>query len=257
MQPSFLQLHSIVENLNTLRNIYVLFSSRLITKLAGSISSVYRQSLPYEDTVQVGSFGIARAAYRYHPSCGIRFSTYAAGWFYKEVQRQALSSRLVRISSNMVERYSQVNKRKCLQMEPGAFPQLSDAISVEDEDMLHYCGFENKSGHEHHLRPPLSVFRFTPHTSSGEEVIEFLRIQDIDLVILDMIMGHGLNSRETYEEIVTFKPTQKAVIATGFSDIDEVGRSLQLGVRGISKKPFTTPQLSVILRTALGAMPAA
>lgn len=150
-QPSFLQLHSIVENLNTLRNIYVLFSSRLITKLAGSISSVYRQSLPYEDTVQVGSFGIARAAYRYHPSCGTRFSTYAAGWFYKEIQRQALSSRLVRISSNMVERYSQVNKRWCLQMEPGAFPQLSDAIPVENEDMLHYCGFDNRSGHEHQI----------------------------------------------------------------------------------------------------------
>lgn len=88
--------------------------------------------------------------------------------------------------------------------------------------------------------------------SSGEEAIELLRTQDIDLVILDMVMGNGLNGRETYEEIVTFKPTQKAVIATGYSDSDEVDRALQLGVRGIIKKPFTTPQLSVILRAALG-----
>lgn len=89
-------------------------------------------------------------------------------------------------------------------------------------------------------------------TSSGEEAIELLRTQDIDLVVLDMIMGHGLNGRETFEEIVTFKPTQKAVIATGYSDSDEVDRALQLGVRGIIKKPFTTHQLSVILRAALG-----
>jgi RNA polymerase sigma factor (sigma-70 family) len=150
-QPRFLLLNSIVENLNTLRNIYVLFSSRLILKLAGRINPVYRQSLPYEDRVQVGTFGIARAAYRYHPSCGTRFSTYAANWFYKEIQRQALSGRLVRISSNMVERYAQANKRENLQMETVSLPQLSDAAFDLDEDNLQHCDVDNRLGHEHKI----------------------------------------------------------------------------------------------------------
>lgn len=150
-QPSFLQLNNIVENLNTLRNIYVLFSSRLILKLAGKISPVYRQSLSYEDGVQVGSFGIARAAYRYHPSCGTRFSTYAAGWFYKEIQRQALNSRLVYISSNMVERYAKANRRACLQMGAEQLPQLSDATSVVEDELVQFCGWKTHAGHEQRI----------------------------------------------------------------------------------------------------------
>jgi len=146
-QPSFLQLHGIVENLNTLRNIYMLFSSRLLRKLAGTVSSVYRQSLPYEDRIQAGSFGIARAAYRYHPSIGIRFSTYATGWFYKEIQRQALEGRLVRISSNMVEQYARIKKQSS-QDDPGEqLPVLSDAVTPVDEDLSRTCCFETGVDH--------------------------------------------------------------------------------------------------------------
>lgn len=147
MQPSFLQLHGIVENLNTLRNIYMLFSSRLLRKLAGTVSSVYRQSLPYEDRVQVGSFGIARAAYRYHPSIGIRFSTYATGWFYKEIQRQALEGRLVRISSNMVEQYARIKKQSSQDRPGEQLPALSDAVTPGDEDLSQTHWFEAGDDH--------------------------------------------------------------------------------------------------------------
>ena len=107
---AFETLHAQVEKLNTLRNVYILLSTGLVHALARKTSRVYRQSLPYEDAVQVGCFGIARAAYRYHPSCGVRFSTYAANWVRKEIQRQALAGRLVRISSNIVEQYAQALK---------------------------------------------------------------------------------------------------------------------------------------------------
>jgi RNA polymerase sigma factor (sigma-70 family) len=102
----FLELHDIVEQLNTLRNIYMLLSHGIVGKMTSRINTVYQQSITPEDARQIGSFGIARAAYRYHPSSGLRFSTYASHWILKEIQRQALQGRLIRISANLVEKIS-------------------------------------------------------------------------------------------------------------------------------------------------------
>ncbi len=107
---NFKELHEIVERLNTLRNIYILLSTSIVKKLATRINTIYKQSVSYEDAVQIGSFGIARASYRFHQSCGVRFSTYAANWVFKEIQRQALAGRLIKISSNTVEQYAKAVK---------------------------------------------------------------------------------------------------------------------------------------------------
>ncbi|MEE4241801.1 MAG: sigma-70 family RNA polymerase sigma factor, partial [Desulfopila sp.] len=100
----FVELHEVVEQINTLRNIYMLLSRGIVGKITSHINSIYRQSITPEDGYQIGSFGIARAAYRFHPSSGFRFSTYASHWILKEIQRQALEGRLIRISANLVER---------------------------------------------------------------------------------------------------------------------------------------------------------
>lgn len=103
---SFRELHQVVVRLNTLRNAYMILSAGLVRSLVHRISAIYRQTVSYDDAIQIGSFGIARAAYRYHPNSGVRFSTFAANWVRKEIQRQALEGRLVRISSHTVERYA-------------------------------------------------------------------------------------------------------------------------------------------------------
>ncbi len=102
----FSELHEIVEQLNTLRNIFMLLCRGIVGKMTSKISTIYQQSITPEDARQIGSFGIARAAYRYHPSSGLRFSTYASRWIIKEIQRQALQGRLIRISANLVEKIS-------------------------------------------------------------------------------------------------------------------------------------------------------
>ena len=102
----FSNLSEVVERLNTIRNIYILLTTKLIKKITRNINKLYSHSITQEDACQIGAFGIARAAYRYHPSVGVRFSTYAAHWVQKEIQRQSLAGRLIRISSNLVEQYS-------------------------------------------------------------------------------------------------------------------------------------------------------
>jgi RNA polymerase sigma factor (sigma-70 family) len=111
-EQQFIELQAIIEKLNTIRNIYMILTCGLVKKLASRINDIYKASIALEDAIQIGSFGIARAAYRYHQSSGVRFSTFAANWVFKEIQRQSLKGRLIRISSNTVERYSRAAKNE-------------------------------------------------------------------------------------------------------------------------------------------------
>ena len=124
-----MELHEVVEQLNTLRNIYMLLSLGLACKLTQKINTIYQQSITSEDARQIGSFGIARAAYRYHPSAGIRFSTYASHWILKEIQRQALEGRLIRISSNLVECISREAKNGEMDENGAAYEKLCAATA--------------------------------------------------------------------------------------------------------------------------------
>lgn len=106
----FVELHTIVSRLNALRNCYMITAKGLVLMRARKLVSLYQKELPYEDAVQVGLMGIGRAAYRYHPSQGIRFATFASNYINRELQQQALNGRLIRLSSNVIEQCSKTRK---------------------------------------------------------------------------------------------------------------------------------------------------
>jgi PAS domain S-box-containing protein len=88
--------------------------------------------------------------------------------------------------------------------------------------------------------------------ASGEEAIEYLKGKDADVLLLDMIMRPGINGRETYERILGFKPGQKAVIASGMAEGEEVEKARALGASRFIMKPYTIEELAKALRQALG-----
>lgn len=102
----------------------------------------------------------------------------------------------------------------------------------------------------------LKNLRYSAATAtSGEEAIAYLAGHAADLVILDMIMKPGLSGRETFERIVAAHPGQKAIIASGFADHDEVAKIQTLGAGQYVKKPYTLEQLGVAVQLALGRYP--
>ncbi|WP_228857220.1 hypothetical protein [Desulfomarina profundi] len=101
-RQEFINLQTIVEELNTLRNIYMILCQGLVRKLVTHINSIYRQSISFDDAIQIGEFGIARASYRYHIFSGVRFSTYASKWVFKEIQRQALGDVLLKFPQTLL-----------------------------------------------------------------------------------------------------------------------------------------------------------
>jgi PAS domain S-box-containing protein len=91
----------------------------------------------------------------------------------------------------------------------------------------------------------------TSSVSSGEEAIGYLKTHAVDLIVLDMIMFPGRNGRETYERIIKIHPNQKAIIASGFAETEDVKATQKLGAGKYIKKPFTLITLAIAVKEEL------
>ncbi|MGD2012635.1 MAG: PAS domain S-box protein [Desulfobacterales bacterium] len=87
--------------------------------------------------------------------------------------------------------------------------------------------------------------------SSGEEAVEYLKENTVDLILLDMIMDPGINGRETYGRIKKIHSNQKAIIVSGFAETDEVKETQKLGAGKYIKKPLTLEKLGQIIQEEL------
>ncbi len=92
----------------------------------------------------------------------------------------------------------------------------------------------------------------TTTVSSGEEAVEYLGYNDVDLLVLDMIMKPGMDGLETYQKIIKFKPEQKAIITSGFSETDRVKEVQNLGAGMYIKKPYNLEKIGMAIQEQLG-----
>ncbi len=88
---------------------------------------------------------------------------------------------------------------------------------------------------------------------SGELAVQFVKENPVDLIVLDMLMEPGMNGYQTYKEILTFNPGQKAIVASGFSENENVKEAIRIGAGGFIKKPYSVAQLSQAVKDALYA----
>ena len=87
--------------------------------------------------------------------------------------------------------------------------------------------------------------------AGGQEAVDYLRENTVDLVILDMIMAPGMDGLDTYRQIVTIHPGQKAIIASGFSETDRVREAQRLGAGAYVKKPYRLEKIGMTVREEL------
>jgi len=86
---------------------------------------------------------------------------------------------------------------------------------------------------------------------SGEEALRYLKENAADLLVLDMIMNPGIDGLETYKKILEFHPTQKAVIASGYSESDRVKEAQRMGAGAYIKKPYSFENIGMAVKSEL------
>ena len=87
--------------------------------------------------------------------------------------------------------------------------------------------------------------------ASGEAAVQYARQHDVDLMLLDMLMPGGINGRETYERVLAIRSGQKAIIASGFSETEDVKIAQRLGTGRYLKKPYTLETLGFAVKEEL------
>ncbi len=87
--------------------------------------------------------------------------------------------------------------------------------------------------------------------SSGEEAVEYLKKKEADLIVLDMIMGAGMDGLDTYKKIIGIKPEQKVIIASGFSETGRIKEAQRLGAGAYLKKPYMIEKIGLAIRNQL------
>ncbi len=87
--------------------------------------------------------------------------------------------------------------------------------------------------------------------SSGEEAVRYLKTHSADILVIDMIMAPGQNGRVTYEQILQFRPEQKALVASGFAEDEDVRTTLALGAGAFVGKPYTLEKIGAAIHKVL------
>ena len=87
--------------------------------------------------------------------------------------------------------------------------------------------------------------------SSGEEAVEYLKTNKVDLMVLDMIMNPGMDGLDTYKKIIEVRPGQKAIVASGFSESDRVKELQGLGAGTYIRKPFLLKNIGPAVKEQL------
>lgn len=87
--------------------------------------------------------------------------------------------------------------------------------------------------------------------SSGEEAIEYIKYNSVDLLILDMIMDPGIDGLETYKKILDIYPGQKAIFVSGFSETESIREARLLGATVYIKKPYALEKIGVAVKEEL------
>lgn len=86
---------------------------------------------------------------------------------------------------------------------------------------------------------------------TGEKALELIETNEYDLLVIDMILGTGIDGLETFSRAMSLRPGIRAIIVSGFSESDRVREAMRIGVRAFVQKPYFLRQLGRVVKNSL------
>jgi len=87
--------------------------------------------------------------------------------------------------------------------------------------------------------------------ADGIQALDFIMQTPVDLLILDMVMAPSISGLETYKRIKKIRPSQKAILASGHSESEDVLKALSIGAGAFVKKPYTILDMGIAVKEEL------
>ncbi|MCA9733465.1 response regulator [candidate division KSB1 bacterium] len=91
--------------------------------------------------------------------------------------------------------------------------------------------------------------------NSGSKAIGVVRTNDFDLILMDMILDDSLDGLDTIQAILKYKPEQRFIIASGYSENERLDKAKKLVKARYLAKPYTLNGLGLAVRSVLDEKP--
>ena len=86
--------------------------------------------------------------------------------------------------------------------------------------------------------------------SSGEEGLEVIRREPVDLVLLDLMLP-GIGGLETLEQILDLDPDLAVIMVTAYASIENAVQATRLGAFDFVTKPFRNEELLLVIKNGI------
>jgi CheY-like chemotaxis protein len=87
--------------------------------------------------------------------------------------------------------------------------------------------------------------------ADGMRALDFVLQTPVDLLILDMVMAPSISGLKTYRRIKKIRPDQKAILASGHSESEDVLKAQSIGAGAFIKKPYTILDMGIAVKEEL------